>query len=482
MYTTNSLYKHANYDINQTIYSQMLSDSQCEEIYVTALDLLERSGTKVTNKKAREILSKNGCIVEDDIVYLSTAKVQDALQKAPFRVTLNDRLGNKRVLMETCNSQIGPGVGAEKVLDKDKIRAATMDDLKDTAIVAEALKQMDFIAPAVAPKDGGKAAALCAFKTLTENSTKPIVMPAQNAAEAEALYQMAAVAVGGEARLCRMPYLALCTGTNQSMQHDDDALDVVIAAAEKNLPVIYTGDFVSGLTAPYTQAGTLVVALAADLFALVLSQSVRSGAPFVFGGKFSINDEVNKATPVASPENGLANFGFANIARYLDMPCACQSGSSDSFISDTQLGMDSTYGIVSASLAGANVVFGCGAMGSGKVFSLSSLALCDEIGALIRRIMKSGSVDEDRIGRGVIGEISPAGNYLGTEHTNVFFKSEQYWPNLQTRKRIDDWLEDGGKTMGQRAEIYVTQLLTGDNANPLTAEQTDKLAAIVASF
>ncbi|MDL2253161.1 trimethylamine methyltransferase family protein [Ruminococcaceae bacterium OttesenSCG-928-I18] len=484
MYTTDSLFRHANYDVNHTVFSQMLSDDQCEEIYVTTLELLERTGVKVTHKEARRVLLEKGCGLEKDIVYLPTAMVEEAIRKAPFRVTLCDRLGKKRVLMETCNSHVGPGLGSEKVLDKDNtIRSGTLADLEKAAVVAEELKQIDFVTPFVMPGDAkGKTARLQAFKALAENSTKPVVMPVETLEEAKALYEMAVLAVGDAGKAARCPYLAFSVRCQESLQHGHDALSVVMFAAEKGIPLLYTADYVSGLTAPYTSAGTLVVALAADLFALTLSQCVKGGAPFILGGKFSLHDEANKATPAGAPEAGLMNFGFANLARYLNLPCACVAGGTDSFTCDAQLGLESTYGIVSACLAGANLVLGGGQMGAGEVFSIQAFALSDEIAALVRRVMRNVEVDEDRIGRGVIGEISPGGNYLGTDHTSLFFKTEQYWPKLQTRKRIDDWLEEGGKPMSERAGDYIEELLTREKANPLSQEQKKGLADVIASY
>ena len=60
MYTTKSRFKSCNYDVNQTISWKMLSDCQCEEILVTAMELLERSGDNVFSAAPRENFAKAG--------------------------------------------------------------------------------------------------------------------------------------------------------------------------------------------------------------------------------------------------------------------------------------------------------------------------------------------------------------------------------------------------------------------------------------
>ena len=88
MYTTRSLFRRANFDINQTIFFEMLSKDQCEEIIVTAMELLERTGAKVGSKQALALFSAGGCYVDGDCVRIPSAKTEWAVRTAPSRVTL----------------------------------------------------------------------------------------------------------------------------------------------------------------------------------------------------------------------------------------------------------------------------------------------------------------------------------------------------------------------------------------------------------
>ena len=90
--------------------------------------------------------------------------------------------------------------------------------------------------------------------------------------------------------------------------------------------------------------------------------------------------------------------------------------------------------------------------------------MSDESMSLMYRIMRSFEVDEDRLACGVYDTVEPGGSYLGEEHTGLFFKSEQFWPSLFTRKRISDWMADGGKSLGQRAAEYAESVLTQPEA------------------
>lgn len=473
MYTTRSLYRRANFDVNQTIFFEMLSADQCEEILMTAFEALERTGARVDSKKARAAFEKAGCWVDGDRVRIPSAKAEWALRAAPSRLTLCGSDKKRAVLLETANSHFGPGFCCGAVLDaKDgKVRAATEQDAVDIARMCNAMDNLSFAAPLACP--GGEKGALSAYKALATYCVKPVVQPVGSVGEADAVLAMAASVAGGEAQLRQSPCVALLTGTHQSMAHEAAALDIVMLAAEKGVPVIYNSKLAAGQTAPVAIAGMLVVAVANTLLALTLSQIVQEGAPFIAGGEFSAYDDAVKGGPKGAPESCLAGAGFANVLRRMHLPGFNVEGISDAKVSDTQSAAEGTLGILLGSLAGNNMICGGGVLESGKLASTTALAVGDEAAGIIRRIMRSVEIDEDRIGRGVIDEVGPGGNYLGTDHTNVFFKSEQYWPHLQSRKRIDDWEDAGAKSMGARGDDWVREILAGE-AKPVIGDKVAK--------
>ncbi len=111
MHTTRSNFTRASFDVNQTIHWEMLSDDQCEEIFMTVLELLERTGVEVLNEEAREVFEKAGCWVDGTRVRIPSALAEWAARTAPSRVTLCDRNGKRAVRLETTYSYFGPGQG-----------------------------------------------------------------------------------------------------------------------------------------------------------------------------------------------------------------------------------------------------------------------------------------------------------------------------------------------------------------------------------
>lgn len=466
MYTTPSKFVSSNRDFNQTLCWRMLSDDQCEEIFVSALELLERSGAVVENEEARSILGQGGCWIQGNMVRIPSAKLEWAIRTAPSRLTLCNREGKRAVLMETENVHFGCGYGARKIFDRQsgERRNITLEDIADTARLSEKLDHISFISPMGLPVDcPDDSAELYALEQLLLHSTKPIVQPVDSEKKAVCAMEMASVASGGMQKLQRDPYLVLSVTCDEPRYHNNDVLSVVLFSAKNRIPLIYNNKLVSGQTAPASPAGTLVLALSNYLVALTLSQMTNEHTPIIAGGQFTIYDIKNEVAPFGAPEAALIGAGFANLMRWLRLPSAGIAGISDSAISDAQSGAESAIGLLTAALAGTNLILG-GMLESGKTMSLPVLAMSEETMAEIYRMMRSFAIDEDRKAVGVYDVVGPGGSYLGEEHTSLFFKPEQYWPNLFSRLRVDDWRAAGSKSMQVRAGEYVNLLLSTPDA------------------
>lgn len=484
MYTIKSNVRRASYDVNQTISFKMLSENQCEELYVTACELLEHVGAAVASEEARKIFAENGCWVEGEMVRIPSAKLEWAIRTAPSRITLFGRDGKRAAMMETENVHFGPGHSAEQVVDRKNgtPRDIIYQDIVDAARLFDSLENVNIISapgvPASAKKGAGSLAGLEALLTY---SNKPIVQPVSTGWEAEKAVLMTAAAAGGEDKLRRDPSLILSIECSESRYHSEDAFSALIYAAKNGIPFIYQNKLVAGQTAPASTAATLALALANTLVAMTLSQFVCAGTPVIASGCFTILDDKNGMAPFGAPEANLMAAGFANLMRWLRIPNAGISGISDSVISDAQSGIELALGLLSSALGGTNLIGGGGLLEGGKQFSFAVLTMSDEVMSLIYRMMSSLEVNEDKLARGVYDSVEPGGNYLGEDHTSVYFKKEQLWPNLFQRLRIDDWIANGSKSLGQRALEYAESLLAAPAVAVIDEAAISKVKAVLSA-
>ncbi|HBI27478.1 MAG TPA: trimethylamine methyltransferase [Peptococcaceae bacterium] len=482
MCTTRSNYTRSDFEVNQTINWEMLSDDQCEEILMTALEVLERTGADILNKEARDIFEKGGCWVDGTRVRIPSSLTEWAARTAPSRVTLCDRNGKRAMRVETTNAYYGPGQGNSFILDPQtgERRAPVKSDVANTGIVCDALDNIDFALSNGYPTDVNSATAdLHVFEALLTNTTKPIIQPMQDVKQGQAILDMGAAVAGSLRELQKNPFFVFLIDTEGTLFHSDETLAKVIFAAKNRVPFIYNSKLILGDTAPASPAGAIVVALADVLVGILLSQLIRQGTPVFAGGVFTINDQENGMLPWGAPEVSLVGTGMDNVLRHLRVPSFGFAGASESKISDAQMGLEEAFSMLHQGLSGTNLIYGCGQLEYGLTGSLDMLAITDEIVGMTRKIIKGIEVNEERTARGVIDAVQPAGNYLGEEHTLKYFRTEFWWPTLMNRDRIKDWTEAGCKSLGQRAKEKIQSILQTHQGEKLPEDVLTELKAII---
>ena len=462
----------------------MLTDDQCETIVATSIELLERTGVDVESEAAREAFKAAGCFVEGNRVRIPSAKSEWALRTAPSRVTLCDRNGKRAMLLEMGQAHYGPGYTPQQCFDQatGEVRDFGIADVETYGKLCQMLPNIDFAMSGGFPVDvAAENAEIESFKALVGATTKPILQNVKNVRQAKAIVEMAAAVKGSMDALRIDPFMALHVSVKEPLQISADVADVVAFAAGHGIPVIFSNELVSGETAPAESAGVMIVALANSLATLVLAQVTEEGASFITGGFFTNNDTINEMFPYGSPEVSLLCGGYANILRYLKVPSIGFAGATDSKCSDAQLGLESAMSTLTAGLAGNNLIIGAGIMESGVSSNPALLVLVDELACETRRIIRGVEMDEDRLARGVIEAVQPAGNYLATKHTRYYFRSEQFWPTLMNRKRLDDWMAEGSRTLGQRTQEKTEQLLASYSLPPLDEGVAGAIDGIIES-
>ena len=96
---------------------QVINDDQIAHIHNATLEVLERTGVKMTHPRGLELLDGAGAKVEGDRVRMPAWLVEDAIRKAPSRVVLGKRKGERSVFLEEDKSWFGPSLDCIDYLD-----------------------------------------------------------------------------------------------------------------------------------------------------------------------------------------------------------------------------------------------------------------------------------------------------------------------------------------------------------------------------
>ena len=457
-----------------------LSPQQCEKLHNASLEILERTGVRLFEPEAVEMLRKAGAFIsEENRVRIPAGLVEKAFSTVPRRVVLCNRHGERVIFLEDHRSFYGPGSDCLHLMDHrtGARRQPVLQDVVEGITVCDALAHIDFVMSLVLPGDVNPAIAeRYQMEAMLSYTTKPVVFVTYDFEGCVDAVEMAEAVVGGPDALRQNPLVACYINVTTGLKHNAEALQKLLYLAGKGLPAIYVPVVSGGTTGPVTLAGDMALVNAGALTGLVLSQLKREGAPFImpgWGGEAL--DMRTMVGPYCAPD--LRGMAMA-LAHYYNLPAFGYAGASESKLVDTQAGAEAVLTLLVETLAGANLIHDLGYLESGLTFSLGQLVFCDEIVSWIEHLMAGIEINDETLALDLIDKLGPDGSYLDSEHTLTHFR-ERWYPRVFERDNYDNWLAQGGKSLAVRAVERVSEILVEHKPEPLPEGIRKKVKAIV---
>jgi trimethylamine--corrinoid protein Co-methyltransferase len=463
---------------------RMFNDFQLEEIHHASLEILRRTGVRVLESESLALLQDAGCLVSDEtLVKIPPGVVENALQDAPSRVVLCGRDGQPRLYLEGHRTYFGTGSDLPNTRDLEtgERRLSLLSDVENTARLADALPNLDFVMSMALPSDVPPATSdRRSFRAMTENTVKPLVFTAWDEVGLADIIKMAEAVAGGPAALQLNPFLLAYLEPTSPLQHSEVVLRKVLMMADHGLPFVYAPGPVEGASAPITSAGSLAMANAEVLSGLVIAQLRRKGTPFVWGSGSGPLDMRHTTATYSSPEFMLHCMGMAELAHHqYHLPVWGFSGCSDSKLPDIQAGIESALWILWTALSGANLVHDVGYIESGLTCSYEMMVINDETISFVRRLLAGIKLSPETLALHVIDAVGPGGNYLAHKHTRDHFR-DMWMPRVFDRRMHGTWIDSGEPTAIRTAQEFARETIATHQPEPLTAEAQVILEAIIA--
>jgi trimethylamine--corrinoid protein Co-methyltransferase len=159
---------------------------------------------------------------------------------------------------------------------------------------------------------------------------------------------------------------------------------------------------------------------------------------------------------------------YAEVAKFLKLPCQAYMALSDSKFNDPQAGMETGVGAFLAGLAGINSVSGPGMLDYVNCFSLEKLVFDDEVVAHAQRFIRPIDVRDDLPAAALIDELVRDKHLLMSEHTLAHWPEELYLPGpMIDRTNWDQWEVQGSRDWRARALEVVDETLAAYDEEPL---------------
>jgi trimethylamine--corrinoid protein Co-methyltransferase len=461
---------------------RVLSDSQAQAIHEASLAVLERVGCLVPVVEARELLRGAGARVDGQRVYIKPDSVEWALENLR-PVTLYNRKGEAWLPLAEGPVTFGALVDNLYVQDayRPGMRPFLRADLAWSAKLLDALPNIDWVACSGQMHDvPPQAQTQLAFTGTLPYTMKPILVYPYDRRGLLDILDAAGIAAGGPEVLRDRPFIFCASVPNAPLSQADYSLEILLACAEHEVPVVYHPHPAMGANSPCDIAGTLVLANADWLAGLTMHQLKRAGAPFCSAGFTELLMDMRTTLwSYAAPEMLAAYAAVADLAHWYGMPAWGIEMLADTPHFNVQAGAELALTCAWAMLCNIELVHNAGLLGACKVCSAESVVWADEQIALARaaaaKMPLRFSEEDLSAAVALIGSVGPGADYLLQPDTLARYRSFWY-PRVMDRGNFDPGALASGDGLRDRLNARARELIESHRPPPLPEAVLAELA------
>lgn len=398
---------------------RILSDEQLDQLKSATLEILEKTGIHCPSQKALHIFAEHGAGVdfENRIVKLPSDVVLDSLSHAPRFYTMGARSASHDLKLDgTAFYCATDGCGTKTIdFETRRLRASVKEDVAKMARVADYMSSIGFYWPIVSAQDYPATAPLHELDASFNNTVKHVqTETVVNETAARYAVEMAKVIAGDEATMRQRPPLSSLICNIAPLAQDEGGLEAALVFAEADVPVGFMSMANTGSTAPATIAGTIVVADAEMVSAMVLVQMAYPGAPTYHSMMPGI---MHPRTGAYLSSSSIVYAVGVELAHMWGVPTLAGAFGGDAPEPGWQMGAMEGASTMLCALCGAETGSGMGLLKGSTVLYPEALVLHTEIYHDIRGDLEGLDVSEEELALDVIKAVGPRGHFLRHRHT-----------------------------------------------------------------
>lgn len=464
--------------------TELATADQIEMIHDASLRILRELGMNVLDAETRSILESAGATVDGQMVRFDPAMVETLIATAPPQFTLHARNPAHDLVIGGDHLAFGSVGSAPNVSDLDGgRRTGNRHDFQNLLRLTQSLNSIHLTSGyPVEPVDiHGSVRHLETtydLLTLTDKAIHVYSLGRQRNIDG---IEMVRIARGvTDRQLETEPSIFSVINTNSPLTLDIPMSHGIIEMSRRNQIVCVTPFTLAGAMAPITLAGALSQQNAEALAGLVLTQIVRPGSPFIYGGFTSNVDMQSGAPAFGTPEYWKTAVIGGQLARRYNVPYRSSNVCAANAV-DAQAAYESMFAISGAIAGGSNLMMhGAGWMEGGLQASFEKMVLDADLLHMASATLDPVVVDDDSLAFEAIADVGPGGHFFGTAHTQARYRTEFYRPLISDWRNYETWDEAGKPDAVTKANAVVKALLAAYEPPPIAESVTAELSDFVA--
>jgi trimethylamine--corrinoid protein Co-methyltransferase len=378
--------------------------------------------------------------------------------------------------------------GCEKFFDweRGEIREATAEELLKYIRLGEKIPEVNFVGnPIIMRRDlnGDRVdERLRRIKTaalIAKNTRKLGSMEVLEEKEIDLLVEIGIIARGGKQQYSENPCLVTAKETISPLFLDKHSGDILLALANRGLPCTVIPMPITGISAPVSILGNIVVGNAEILGVMTAVHSVCPESPVGGGSITGIMDMQTSVVSFSAPEAILQDIALSEVHRKLyGFNYLIGSGYFDAKYPNPQILTEKTMKYLFTYLSG-RYSYPVGLIHSGSVFCIEQamvdLEICRYIHGHFEDIDDFHGINEiveliDRVGI--------RGSYIAEDHTLRHFK-ENWFPRIMDRTSFLSFEESRKKNIYNQGHEEAEKLLSSGDFWEIDRDRAKEIDAVV---
>ncbi len=421
----------------------LMTEEQISETHAAALKVLSETGARIDSPSVLALLERKlGLKAQDRRMKFPPQIVEEAIRSAPKTIEIYDRRGELKMKLGEDRLRFGTGVTAlyyQNPAD-DSLAPFTLKNFRDLTRLSSALELYDAVSTPGIPRDVPEDLSdLRGSLEHIANTTKPLVTLVSDESQFPAVLQMFETLSG---ELGDKPFVIPYFNPVSPLVINAGTADKMKLAIERGLPVIFSNYSMAGASTPLTPAGTLVLLLAELLAGLVVSQTVKKGAPILLG-MLPVYFDMRTMLNFYDPQSILVSAACAEMMKRYGLPHCGTSGSGTGWGMDLLAADTYWMNTLALLLSGAHFAPFIGDTLASKAISPLTLVHVHEIIEQALRLSAGFQLDAEHCALDEIARVGPGGSFLDQPSTLKNYKNGYYVSRVYPRYSMEKWLEAG---------------------------------------
>lgn len=454
-----------------------------DKVHTRTLEVLSRTGLNFHSQAAVEIFKKHGLKTDGIRVYFDEKTIEKTLATCPRSFQINARDPEKTV--EFGNKMVvATATGA--LYHEDTIDGRRPATLKDFINIQKLYQTSDIADMAgyttVYPSD---VPAEKKFLVMTQQSlkytSKPTINPMSHKSETLTMLKLLEIAFEDSDIFSKKCVTGAGITPLNPLQYGEEALDTMMAYAERGQALFLAPAPMIGLSCPITIMGTVVQQNAEILAGMALVQLINPGSPILYMPGSFTGYMKTAGCAVSGADSYLANAVNFQLARNkYGLPLRANASISEAKELDAQAGAETMLGILMAMLGGAGMFhISLGIMDSILCFSPEKMIIDEEIFSRCAHIMKGPNLDELDAAADLLDDVGPGGSFITHKSTHKNFR-KLWTPTVSSWDSYQQWEDHGKISIAKRAaEIVAKRLAQAEGQSYISDAAEKAIAAIV---